>query len=55
MAQKMYDLGCVEALNLDGGNTTCLIFLGDMINRPVNTAAKDIRYITGLIGIKEEP
>ncbi|MBR1586337.1 MAG: phosphodiester glycosidase family protein [Clostridia bacterium] len=53
MAQKMYELGCVEALNMDGGNTTCMIFQGDMINRPVNTASKDIRRITGLIGVKE--
>ena len=54
LAQTMYDLGCVEALNLDGGNTTCLIFMGDMINRPVNVASKNIRYITGLIGVLAE-
>ena len=55
LADKMYELGCVEAMNLDGGNTTCLIFMGDMINRPAQTSSKNIRYITGLIGIEEEP
>ncbi|MBQ9263865.1 MAG: phosphodiester glycosidase family protein [Clostridia bacterium] len=54
MAEKMREVGCVEALNLDGGNTTCLIFMGDMINRPENTAKKDVRYISGLIGVEED-
>ena len=54
MAEKMHELGCTEALNLDGGNTTCMLFMGDMINRPVNVASKNIRYITGLIAVKEE-
>lgn len=54
MAEKMHELGCVEALNLDGGNTTCLIFMGDMINRPENTALKDIRRVSGLIAIMED-
>ena len=53
MAGKMHEIGCVEALNLDGGNTTCLSFMGDMINRPEKTAAKDIRRVTGLIAIEE--
>ena len=55
MAEKMLELGCTEALNLDGGNTTCLIFMGDMINRPENVNKKDIRYVTGLIGVLENP
>ena len=54
MAAKMHELGCVEALNLDGGNTTCLIFMGDMINRPEKTALKDIRRVSGLIAIEED-
>lgn len=53
VADKMKEIGCVEALNLDGGNTTCLIFMGDMINRPEKTALKDIRRVTGLIAIEE--
>lgn len=53
LADKMKELGCVEAMNLDGGNTTCLIFMGDMINRPEKTARKDIRRVGGLIAIEE--
>ena len=53
MAEKMVEMGCVEALNLDGGNSISLIFMGDMINRPAKTAKKDIRPVTGLIGIMD--
>lgn len=53
MAEKMVEMGCVEAMNLDGGNSISLIFMGDMINRPAKTAKKDIRQVTGLIGIMD--
>lgn len=33
MAQKMLDRGCVEAINLDGGGTACLMFMGQRLNR----------------------
>ena len=49
VANKMLDMGCVEALNLDGGNTTCMIFLGDMIDRQEKVRNKDIRRVSGLI------
>ena len=53
MAEKMYDLGCVEALNLDGGNTTCMIFNGDMINRVEGISTQSIRDVNSLIGVRE--
>ena len=31
MAEKLLDLGCVEALNLDGGGTACMMFNGKVI------------------------
>ena len=31
MAQKMQELGCVEALNLDGGETATMLFMGKVI------------------------
>ena len=31
MAQKMKEYGCVEALNLDGGLTVTMAFMGEMI------------------------
>ena len=54
LAEHMREMGCVEALNLDGGNTTCMIFMGDVINRPTDTKAKNLRSVNGLIGVREE-
>ncbi|MBR4711278.1 MAG: phosphodiester glycosidase family protein [Clostridia bacterium] len=53
LAAVMRELGAVEALNLDGGNTTCMIFMGDMINRTVTVKKKDIRSVNSLIGVRE--
>ena len=47
------ELGVSEAINLDGGNTTCMIFMGDVINRPEGTKEKDLRTVNGLIGFRE--
>ena len=32
MAEKMADLGCQEAMNLDGGDTAVMLFMGKKIN-----------------------
>ena len=53
LAEKMLELGAVEALNLDGGNTTSMIFMGELINRPAEVDKKDVRTVSGLIGIRE--
>lgn len=53
LAEKFLELGAVEALNLDGGNTTCMIFMDDVINRPAGVKEKDLRTINGMIGIRE--
>ena len=53
LAGKFVELGAVEALNLDGGNTTCMIFMDDVINRPAGVKEKDLRTINGMIGIRE--
>ena len=53
LAEKLVELGVVEALNLDGGNTTCMIFMGDVINRPEGVKEKDLRTVNGMIGIRE--
>ena len=53
LAQRMQDLGCTEALNLDGGNTIAVVFMGDMINKPegANTGyMKGIRFLSSMIG-----
>ncbi|MCR5567351.1 MAG: phosphodiester glycosidase family protein [Clostridiales bacterium] len=53
LAERMLELGAVEALNLDGGNTTSMIFMDDIINRPEDVNKKDIRTVSGLIGVRE--
>lgn len=53
LAEKMLQFGAIEALNLDGGNTTSMIFMGDIINRPENVNKKDLRTVSGLIGVRE--
>ncbi len=54
LADKLIELGAVEAVNLDGGNTTCMIFMDDVINRPAGVKEKDLRTVNGMIGIREE-
>ncbi len=39
-AQLMQLLGCVNALNLDGGSSTTIYLGGQIIDRPANTAAR---------------
>ncbi len=46
MAEKMLEMGAVEALNLDGGGTACLTFMGKRIN---NTGSS-IRSLHSMIG-----
>lgn len=55
LARKMLELGAVEALNLDGGNTTSMIFMGDLINRTTEVRTEDQRTVSGLIGVREAP
>ncbi|MBF2063395.1 MAG: phosphodiester glycosidase family protein [Calothrix sp. C42_A2020_038] len=39
-AQLLQQMGCVNALNLDGGSSTSLYLGGQVIDRPPNTAAR---------------
>lgn len=45
MAKKMLELGCVEALNLDGGGTAAIMFMGEVLNR----SSKNMRSVNSLI------
>ena len=38
--KKMLELGAVEAINLDGGGTVCLVFMGELINK--KSASRDV-------------
>ncbi len=53
LAQRMKDLGCTEALNLDGGNSIALVFMGDMINKAEGADVdfmRGIRALNSMIG-----
>ena len=54
LAERMEACGVLEAMNLDGGNTCSLYFMGQLLNRSKNVQKKDIRYVSGLIGVVEE-
>lgn len=53
LAEKMTEKGVREAINLDGGNTCSLFFNGQLLNRSEIVQDKDIRKVTGMIGITE--
>lgn len=46
LAEKMLEKGAVEALNLDGGGTVALVFMGNILNKTGNT----MRGVTSIIG-----
>ena len=48
LAERMKALGCENALNLDGGNTVALYFMGDVLNKVVNSSS--YRDISSMIG-----
>ena len=51
LAEFMLELGCVEALNLDGGGTACMFFNG----KSVMQGQANLRSMGGMIafGLKE--
>lgn len=46
LADKMLEKGVTEALNLDGGGTVALLFMGELLNK----STRNVRQITSLIG-----
>ncbi len=42
LAQIMKDLGCVDAMNLDGGSSSVMVLKGDVINTPSNGAERAV-------------
>ena len=48
LAERMKALGCEDALNLDGGNTVALYFMGDVLNKVVNSTS--YRDLSSMIG-----
>jgi exopolysaccharide biosynthesis protein len=51
MAQLMQQLGCIDALNLDGGSSTTLYLGGQILDRPARSSAR----VHNAIGIFLQP
>lgn len=54
-AERMRELGCSEALNLDGGNSVKLVFMGELINSNRTYNKKNDRSVTSLITLGTFP
>ena len=52
-AEKMLEMGAVEAINLDGGATSTMIFMGDVLNHPEGTDTRKLRSMSSMIGVRE--
>ena len=52
LAQKLLDKGCVQAFNLDGGQTACIVFMGHQLckmdNKKHNKASRSTADILGV-------
>lgn len=55
VAEQMRDRGCVEALNLDGGNSIKLVFMGQILNSQRHYNEKNDRTVTSLITLGTFP
>lgn len=52
IAERMKSLGCENALNLDGGGTTALYFMGDVLNKVENS--QNLRDLSSMFGFSAE-
>lgn len=48
MAERFKQMGCIEAMNLDGGGTAALYFMGDVVNKVENS--QNLRDISSMFG-----
>ena len=51
LAERMHEMGCVTALNLDGGATSTMLFMGEQINKSGNYGSVTNRKQNELVGI----
>ena len=51
LADKMLEKGAVEAMNLDGGGTVALMFMGEMLNK----STSNVRSVTSITGFGNSP
>ena len=55
VAEQMRDRGCTEALNLDGGNSIKLCFMGEILNSQRHYNEKNDRTVTSLLTLGTFP
>lgn len=55
VAEQMRDRGCTEALNLDGGNSVKLVFMGQILNTQRVYNEKNDRTVTSLLTLGTFP
>ena len=55
MGEKMAELGCESAINLDGGATSCMMFMGKQISKSGNYGDITNRHQNELFGIGYSP
>lgn len=48
MAERFQAMGCTDAINLDGGGTAALYFMGDVVNKAENS--QNLRDISSMFG-----
>ncbi len=52
LASRLREMGATQALNLDGGNTAAIVFMGEKLNANNNTGPDaNVRSISGMIAI----
>jgi len=51
LAEKMKELGCQTAINLDGGGTTALLLMGRQINKSGSFGGESHRLVNEVLGI----
>lgn len=51
LADRMLFLGAIEAMNLDGGATTALYIMGDLITHPENVTRSGVRGVNSMVGV----
>ena len=49
LAQAMKDLGCTEALNLDGGGSSTIVVKDKVLNKPSDGRQRNVTSIIGIV------
>ena len=56
LAEKLMDRGCTQAMNLDGGQTACIVFMGHQLCKVDNSGRnKGARVTADILGVGTSP